>query len=191
MTMATATTTTTKPIASPFPPTSIPPSQSHHTSLPSAFIAPTALRFPATWRCGTCAALHSVLALMTPSSSPTTPSESAQEDGEASEEQRPGYCPCLRPCLQAVYDQFGELYLFWRDDPAVSDLRVPRMADEARWRVWRAGGDGWGVVLGGAGDLFERGGFDGEEGDMEVKRPGTGMSQSSVASDESRDSMEA
>lgn len=54
-------------------------------------------------------------------------------------------CVCRRPALQAVYDQLGELYLFWRDDPAVADLGVPRMAEEARWRVRRAGGDGWWV----------------------------------------------
>jgi hypothetical protein len=52
------------------------------------------------------------------------------------------------PALQAVYDQFGAIYLFWRDDPAVADLSVPWMAEEARWRVWRAGGDGWNLFGG-------------------------------------------
>ncbi|KAG7287474.1 hypothetical protein NEMBOFW57_006985 [Staphylotrichum longicolle] len=81
---------------------------------------------------------------------------------------------CATPALQAVYDQFGALYLFWRDDPAVSDLRVPGMAEEARWRVRMAGGGLWEGLMTGEGGRVER---------------ARGMSQSSVVSDASDDSM--
>jgi hypothetical protein len=88
---------------------------------------------------------------MTIPTSPTTTTTTA-----AAAQHR--HCACAVPALQAVYDQFGAIYLFWRDDPAVADLSVPRMAEEARWRVWRAGGDGWGLVVGGLGWEFEGGG---------------------------------
>ncbi|KAL2169062.1 hypothetical protein VTG60DRAFT_6484 [Thermothelomyces hinnuleus] len=158
------------------PPTSIPPPSEFLAHLPQeAVSSPTALRFPAAWRCGTCANLHSVLALL---AGPTTTTaraaaaaaaaaghsgrrrgeEEVDDDDDDDDEGKEGshhhlrndhhhhnqqLCPCGRPALQAVYDQFGELYLFWRDDPAVSDLSVPRMAEEARWRVRTAGADGW------------------------------------------------
>ncbi|KAL2176931.1 uncharacterized protein P884DRAFT_300333 [Thermothelomyces heterothallicus CBS 202.75] len=161
------------------PPTSIPPPSEFLAHLPQeAVSSPTALRFPAAWRCGTCANLHSVLVLL---AGPTTTTSAAaaaghlgrrrgeedeeeEDDDDDEDEGKEGshhrhrndhhhhhhhhhhnrqLCPCGRPALQAVYDQFGELYLFWRDDPAVSDLSVPRMAEEARWRVRTAGADGW------------------------------------------------
>ncbi len=118
------TTTTTTPTLSQttLPPTTIPPQPNHHLpSLSHPFPLPT------TWRCGTCTTLqpiHSLLSL----------------DDENDTENTT--C-CTTPALQAVYDQSGALFLFWRDDPAVSDLRVPRMAEEARWRVRMAGGGVW------------------------------------------------
>lgn len=45
--------------------------------------------------------------------------------------------------LQAVYDQFGDLFLFWRDDLAVHDLRDPNKVQEAAWRLWEAGSAPW------------------------------------------------
>ncbi|KAK3900211.1 hypothetical protein C8A05DRAFT_45898 [Staphylotrichum tortipilum] len=126
---------------SPFPPTTIPlpfpsPLAHHHHRLP----------IPTTWRCGTCHALHPVTTLLSPPASPpTTP---AGNDDDAANPIL-SHCACAAPALQAVYDQFGALYLFWRDDPAVSDLRVPRMAEEARWRVRQAGGWGMGWIEGG------------------------------------------
>ncbi|KAL2164843.1 hypothetical protein VTH06DRAFT_139 [Thermothelomyces fergusii] len=155
-----------------FPPASIPPPAEFLAHLPrDAVASPTALRFPAAWRCGTCAKLHSVLALLAGPSTTTAASsrpgrpqrggegeeedddddDDDDDDGDEDDDRRP-LCACGRPALQAVYDQFGDLYLFWRDDPAVSDLSVPRMAEEARWRVRAAGADdGW--VAGGGGGL--------------------------------------
>jgi hypothetical protein len=82
------------------------------------------------------------------------------------------------PSLQAVYDQFGALYLFWRDDPAVSDLRVPGMAEEARWRVWRAGGGEWDFLLG-AEEEARLGGLEGAaEGEAKFREgPGVGVAR--------------
>ncbi|KAL2022833.1 hypothetical protein VTK56DRAFT_4364 [Thermocarpiscus australiensis] len=76
--------------------------------------------FPAAWLCGTCGAAHSVLEILT---------------------QRVADCACASPALRAVYDQFGRLFLWWRDDPAVSDLRDPDKVREAAWRVREAGAD--------------------------------------------------
>lgn len=135
--------TTPRPVSSQtqnqnLPPTSIPSSPSTNldldlTTLPS-------FPLPTTWRCGTCTALHPVPALL---STPTPTSMTTVE------------C-CATPALQAVYDQFGALYLFWRDDPAVSDLRVPGMAEEARWRVRMAGGGLWEGLMTGDGGRVER-----------------------------------
>jgi len=52
-------------------------------------------------------------------------------------------CPCGSPTLQAVYDQFGRLFLFWRDDPDVFDMKDPAKVQEAAWRIWEAGGEPW------------------------------------------------
>jgi hypothetical protein len=151
------------------PPLALPPSYlepaSHLTaSLPVQITAPHALRFPAAWRCGTCGAANAVLELMKTTSRATV-------------------CACCDvPSLQAVYDQFGDIYLYWRNDPAVADLRDPAMVHEARRRVWEAGGAWWDVVgvgfdfgsavLGRAGDARlgdpARGGEGGEG--METKK---------------------
>ncbi|KAK4125760.1 hypothetical protein N657DRAFT_678814 [Parathielavia appendiculata] len=120
------------PRSSPLPPTSIP--RPFNTYLPEEYTSPTALRLPTTWRCGTCTSLRPVLSLLSTTTTTITTDSSC-------------CCCCALPSLQAVYDQFGALYLFWRDDPAVSDLRVPSMLEEARWRVWRAGGGEWEDVL--------------------------------------------
>ena len=52
-------------------------------------------------------------------------------------------CGCERPTLQAVYDQFGRIFLYWRDDPAVYDLMDRGKLQEAAWRVWEAGSEPW------------------------------------------------
>ncbi|KAH6632209.1 hypothetical protein F5144DRAFT_630104 [Chaetomium tenue] len=158
---------TTTPLL--FPPASIPPPplSTLLAHLPQGqgqglLPSPTSLRLPTTWRCGTCGTLHSVPALLATGStgrraradSNASAGSEVSSDMDVDEEERGGdgpggeggvRCVCRRPALQAVYDQLGELYLFWRDDPAVADLSVPRMAEEARWRVRRAGGDGWWV----------------------------------------------
>ncbi|KAL2192425.1 hypothetical protein P885DRAFT_64912 [Corynascus similis CBS 632.67] len=176
--------TATDTIPQPAKLTTLPPVS---ISLPFNFLAhlpqeiitsPTALRFPAAWRCGTCMTLHSIRTLMTTTKLTTARTrESADKADEV--DNCPCPCPCRRPALQAVYDQFGELYLFWRDDPAVSDLSVPHMADEARRRVRVAGGEG-----------ADEGSWWGDANvvQMSSQRPGTGMSNSSVASDTSEDS---
>ncbi|KAK3294426.1 uncharacterized protein B0H64DRAFT_443504 [Chaetomium fimeti] len=154
----------------PFPPASIPPPplSTLLAHLPQGggggggalLPSPTSLRLPTTWRCGTCGTLHSVPELMATAPTATagrsdsgSGSDTDDEDRDRDRETGGGVvrCVCRRPALQAVYDQLGELYLFWRDDPAVADLSVPRMAEEARWRVRTAGGDGWWV--GGAGGV--------------------------------------
>ncbi|KAK4150790.1 hypothetical protein C8A00DRAFT_45903 [Chaetomidium leptoderma] len=127
----------------PLPPTSIPPTSPINLLLlpvlPAHLTSPTtALRIPTTWRCGTCTTLHAVPDLLRLLLIIPTRVSSSHNNHES--------C-CALPSLQAVYDQFGELYLFWRDDPAVSDLSVPSMAAEARWRVWRAGGGEWGAGI--------------------------------------------
>ncbi len=145
-TSTTITTMPTNPLPKPpsppllqnFPPASIPnshPNPSKSSSLP----------LPTTWRCGTCTALHPVQTLL--HLPPPPPQEELEHNSHNT-------C-CSTPALQAVYDQFGALYLFWRDDPAVSDLRVPRMAEEARWRVWMAGGGEEGQWEGGMGMEWE------------------------------------
>jgi hypothetical protein len=80
-------------------------------------------RFPVHWVCGCCSRQHLVLFIIT---------------GWNEE-----YCVCGRPTLQAVYDQFGELFLYWPDDAAVKDLGDRRRAEEAARRLWLAGGDRW------------------------------------------------
>ncbi|KAK3687562.1 hypothetical protein B0T22DRAFT_131993 [Podospora appendiculata] len=77
--------------------------------------------FPVSWTCSTCGSAHSVLEILT------------------------GYvdCKCQNPTLQAVYDQFGSIFLYWRDDPAVHDLTDPVKVREAAWRVWTAGSEPW------------------------------------------------
>jgi hypothetical protein len=52
-------------------------------------------------------------------------------------------CTCAKPTLQAVYDQFGRVFLFWRDDPAIYDLTAPAKVQEAAWRIWEAGAEPW------------------------------------------------
>ncbi|KAK3353408.1 hypothetical protein B0T25DRAFT_210032 [Lasiosphaeria hispida] len=77
--------------------------------------------FPAAWVCSTCTSAHSVLDILT----------------------RRVACDCEAPSLQAVYDQFGRIFLYWRDDPAVYDLTDPAKVQEAAWRVWEAGAEPW------------------------------------------------
>ncbi|KAK5657837.1 hypothetical protein OQA88_2910 [Cercophora sp. LCS_1] len=77
--------------------------------------------FPADWVCATCNTTHSVLSILT----------------------RDVSCDCGAPRLQAIYDQFGRIFLFWRDDPTVQDLRDPAKVQEAAWRIWEAGGEPW------------------------------------------------
>ncbi|KAK1755469.1 hypothetical protein QBC47DRAFT_322211 [Echria macrotheca] len=76
---------------------------------------------PSNWACSSCGNTHSVLDILT--------SDVA--------------CACGSPTLQAVYDQFGKIYLFWRDDPQVFDLSDPAKVEEAAWRIWKAGGEPW------------------------------------------------
>lgn len=82
-------------------------------------------RFPVHWVCGCCSRQHLVLFII-----------SGRNDT---------YCICGQPTLQAVYDQFGDLFLYWRDDIAVKDLRDRKKAEEAARRLWLAGGDRWAV----------------------------------------------
>lgn len=82
--------------------------------------------FPSTWICSTCATPHSVLEILT---------NTDADDAIA--------CACGKPTLQAVYDQFGRIFLFWRDDAAVHDLRDAAKVQEAAWRIWEAGAEPW------------------------------------------------
>ncbi|KAK0721662.1 hypothetical protein B0T26DRAFT_190330 [Lasiosphaeria miniovina] len=77
--------------------------------------------FPVDWVCSTCGDTHSVLEILTATV----------------------VCHCEAPTLQAVYDQFGNIFLYWRDDPAVYDLSHPSKVQEAAWRVWEAGSAPW------------------------------------------------
>lgn len=52
-------------------------------------------------------------------------------------------CGCGKPTLQAVYDQFGRIFLYWRDDEAVYDLMDRGKLQEAAWRIWEAGSEPW------------------------------------------------
>ncbi|KAK3935566.1 hypothetical protein QBC46DRAFT_346477 [Diplogelasinospora grovesii] len=83
--------------------------------------------FPVDWLCGTCGSTHSVLDILTTSTTTQTGVR----------------CGCDKPTLQAIYDQFGRIFLYWRADPSVDDLSDPAKVQEAAWRVWRAGGDPW------------------------------------------------
>lgn len=78
-------------------------------------------RFPVYWICSTCCETHSILAILL----------------------RKPTCACGQPTLQAVYDQFGDLFLFWQHDPEIQDLRDPVKVAEAARRLWAAGGDRW------------------------------------------------
>lgn len=78
-------------------------------------------RFPVHWVCSTCYAIHSVLDILLKRAS----------------------CGCGAPALQAVYDQFGDIFLFWRDDPFVRDLKDPDKVEEAARRLWQAGSTPW------------------------------------------------
>ncbi|KAL2256226.1 hypothetical protein VTK26DRAFT_1970 [Humicola hyalothermophila] len=105
--------------------TAHPLSASHHHLLP----------LPAIWLCGTCHAPHPIRTLLLLGGGVVR-------------------CACGAPSLRAVYDQFGRIFLYWRErDPAVADLRDPEQAREARGRVWAAGGGevyrGWDVCEGG------------------------------------------
>jgi hypothetical protein len=109
-------TTPSSPAGLPAPPVSIPPSPS---TSPQTM---TAHAFPADWLCSSCGSTHSVLSIL----------EASQGEVEV--------CPCGNPTLQAVYDQFGSIFLYWRNDPAIVDLRNPDSAQEAAWRVAEAAG---------------------------------------------------
>jgi hypothetical protein len=129
----------------------------HHLDGRGGAVIPHA--FPAAWACSTCSETHSVLSILTQKVS----------------------CKCGSPTLQAIYDQFGRIFLFWRDDPAVYDLVDPAKVQEAAWRVWEAGAEPWlADVL--AAERAE------EERQGRLKGKGWGrLSQSSVLSDESLD----
>ncbi|KAK4228610.1 hypothetical protein QBC38DRAFT_361535 [Podospora fimiseda] len=76
--------------------------------------------FPVHWICSTCDTTHSVLEILT----------QTQLECEG----------CDKPTLEAVYDQFGRIFLYWRKDPAVYDLSEgPEKVKEAAWRIWEAG----------------------------------------------------
>ncbi|KAJ9161777.1 hypothetical protein NKR19_g1966 [Coniochaeta hoffmannii] len=79
------------------------------------------VRFPVYWLCSTCCADRLVLEILVG---------------------RPS-CACGRPALQAVYDQFGDLLLFWRDDDGVRDLSHKGKVAEAARRLWVVGGEAW------------------------------------------------
>lgn len=81
----------------------------------------TSLRFPVSWVCSTCYLIHSVLDILV----------------------REATCTCREPTLQAVYDQFGDLFLFWPGDPTIQDLKDPSSTEEAARRLWEAGGYRW------------------------------------------------
>ncbi len=76
---------------------------------------------PADWICSTCGVTHSVLDIMTQSVS----------------------CECENPRLQTVYDQYGRIYLYWRNEDAILDLRDPAQVEEASWRMMGAGAHLW------------------------------------------------
>ncbi|KAH8895825.1 hypothetical protein GQ53DRAFT_33420 [Thozetella sp. PMI_491] len=78
--------------------------------------------FPTDWICSTCGNTHSALEIL---------------DGSEVA------CACGSPTLQAVYDQFGQIYLYWREDESVYDLRDPEKVQEAARRFMLAGGDTW------------------------------------------------
>jgi len=83
-------------------------------------------------------------------------------------------CKCDNPTLQAIYDQFGRIFLYWRDDPAVYDLKDPVKLQEAAYRVWEAGSEPWlPAVL--------------EAEKLSIKRRNRGSSQSSASSRDSLD----
>ncbi|KAK3989351.1 hypothetical protein QBC44DRAFT_85385 [Cladorrhinum sp. PSN332] len=76
--------------------------------------------FPVHWICSTCNTTHSVLDILTRTEL--------------------GCEGCDKPTLEAVYDQFGRIFLYWRRDPAVYDLSEgPEKVKEAAWRIWEAG----------------------------------------------------
>lgn len=108
--------------------------------------------FPVNWICSTCNCEHSVLEILTMDVK----------------------CKCDNPTLQAIYDQFGRIFLYWRDDPAVYDLKDPVKLQEAAYRVWEAGSEPWlPAVL--------------EAEKLSIKRRNRGSSQSSASSRDSLD----
>lgn len=116
--------TTPRPGLPPSPPSYI-NSTPHAT--PTLTTTPIQHSFPSVWICSTCATPHSVLEILT--------NTDADDNGVA--------CACGKPTLQAVYDQFGRIFLFWRDDAAVHDLRDAAKVQEAAWRIWEAGAEPW------------------------------------------------
>lgn len=121
------------PLVASLPP---PPSSITPTCCPSPLSSPSFSplssphAFPVDWLCSSCSATHSVLTLLAASSS------SAAGNGS--------WC-CERPTLQAVYDQHGRIFLYWRNDPAIADLRDPAHVREAAGRVAEAAGCGAGA----------------------------------------------
>jgi rubredoxin len=78
-------------------------------------------RFPVYWICSTCYLTHYLLEILL----------------------RKPTCTCGQPTLQAIYDQFGDLFLFWQHDPDIQDLKNPAKVEEAARRLWAAGGHRW------------------------------------------------
>jgi len=104
-------------------------------SAPNDMFFPTPHAFPVNWLCSTCGATHSVLEILT--------HDADSDSGEVSPASGVN-CACDNPTLQAVYDQHGQIFLYWRNDPAILDLRDPARVREAAWRVGQAcGGGDW------------------------------------------------
>ncbi|EGS21710.1 uncharacterized protein CTHT_0035770 [Thermochaetoides thermophila DSM 1495] len=97
------------------------PTNAEQRKAPSGELA-LAFPVPTTWLCGNCDTTHPVLSLLT------------QPHTE---------CTCGTPSLRAVYDQTGRLYLYWRDDPTVADLRQMEQVRIARERMVTAGAGIW------------------------------------------------
>ncbi|GAB1319352.1 hypothetical protein MFIFM68171_09562 [Madurella fahalii] len=163
---------------------------------------------PVSWLCGTCGAAQSVLEMLLLTQQHQHEYQHQHQHQHQQQHQhqhqhqqrqqrlgdvegRAGACGgcCERPSLRAVYDQFGRIFLCWRDDdPAVSDLRDPDKVREAARRVWQAGGGevldlGMGMGRGGEGS-----GGDMMEAEEAAERGWARLSrQSSVTSEDSFD----
>ncbi|KXX75762.1 hypothetical protein MMYC01_207808 [Madurella mycetomatis] len=200
-----------KPIApSPYPPSHITPTSPflpHNRHCPIGSPQPAAepaepcaclphYSLPVSWLCGTCGAANSVLEMLLQTQQHQQ-QQPQQQRRIASERCASSTCCCCeRPSLRAVYDQFGRIFLCWRDDdPAVSDLRDSDKVREAARRMWQVGGGqvldlGMGME---AGVGIEAGGVrDGDDGEMEgddgpARKRWTRLSQSSVTSEDSFD----
>ncbi|KAB5545905.1 hypothetical protein GE09DRAFT_1224853 [Coniochaeta sp. 2T2.1] len=80
-----------------------------------------AARFPVHWNCSTCFRAHLAAEVLL----------------------RDVTCRCDKPALQAVWDQFGDLFLWWEKDEEIYDLTDGKKVEEAARRLWEAGGARW------------------------------------------------